>query len=100
MTSKLQHPTIKIIKRNEMKKALLLALLCITSFFVIAASGDGAHSRSFARQNGHFTLEQILSSPFPTDLVAAPEGSRIAWVFDVQGKRNIWAAEGPDFKAR
>jgi dipeptidyl aminopeptidase/acylaminoacyl peptidase len=44
-----------------------------------------------------FTLEQVLSSPFPSGLVAATHGSRIAWVFNVKGVRNVWVAEGPDF---
>ena len=47
-----------------------------------------------------FTLEKIMSSPFPTDLAAARQGSRIAWVFYQEGKRNIWVAEGPNFAAR
>ena len=47
-----------------------------------------------------FTLEQILGAPFPSDLVASKTGSRIAWTLDEQGKRNVWAAEGPDFKPR
>jgi Tol biopolymer transport system component len=44
-----------------------------------------------------FTLEQVLSSPFPTGLVAAEQGSRVAWVFDAKGVRNVWVADGPDF---
>lgn len=44
-----------------------------------------------------FTLEQVLSSPFPAELVAAQHGSRIAWVFDAKGVRNVWVADGPDF---
>src|ERR1043166_5334223 len=51
-------------------------------------------------QAGGFTLEQVLSSPFPSDLVAARKGSRVAWVFDAEGRRNIWVAEGPQFQAR
>ena len=47
-----------------------------------------------------FTLEQILSAPFPSDLTAAKSSNRIAWVFDQQGKRNIWVAEAPGFAAR
>src|SRR5215211_2912733 len=42
-----------------------------------------------------FTLEQVLSSPFPADLVAARRGQRVAWTFDAEGKRNVWVAEGP-----
>ncbi len=42
---------------------------------------------------GSFTLEQVMSSPFPTELVASPTGGRVAWVFDARGLRNIWVAE-------
>jgi dipeptidyl aminopeptidase/acylaminoacyl peptidase len=47
-----------------------------------------------------FTLEQILSAPFPSDLTAAKNSNRVAWVFDQQGRRNIWVAEAPGFAAR
>lgn len=41
-----------------------------------------------------------MSSPFPSELIAAPTGERIAWAFNAEGKRNIWVADGPEFKAR
>jgi dipeptidyl aminopeptidase/acylaminoacyl peptidase len=44
-------------------------------------------------QGRPFTLDQVLGAPFPSDLVAAPSGGRIAWVFDGRGSRNIWIAE-------
>ncbi|MDQ3308728.1 MAG: prolyl oligopeptidase family serine peptidase [Gemmatimonadota bacterium] len=47
-----------------------------------------------------FTLEQLRSYPFPNELVAAPTGSKLAWAFNEQGRRNLWVAEGPDFRAR
>ena len=47
-----------------------------------------------------FTLEQVMSSPFPTELVASKRGDKIAWAFDAEGKRNIWIAEAPGFAAR
>ncbi len=49
---------------------------------------------------GSFTLEQVLSSPFPTNLVAASHAGRVAWVFDFKGARNIWVADAPNFSAR
>jgi dipeptidyl aminopeptidase/acylaminoacyl peptidase len=64
---------------------LPLALLVIVP---LAVSGNG------------FTLEQVLSSPFPSDLTASRNGDRLAWVFDAEGKRNIWVAEAPAFKGR
>jgi Tol biopolymer transport system component len=51
-------------------------------------------------QAASFTLEQVLSSPFPTGLVAASNAPRIAWVFNAKGVRNVWIADGPDFVAR
>ncbi len=47
-----------------------------------------------------FTLEQILSAPFNGNLVVARSGNRVAWTSNEKGKRNIWAAEGPDFAPR
>ena len=47
-----------------------------------------------------FTLEQVFSAPFPTSLTASPDGSRIAWVFDERGARNVWVADAPDFEGR
>ncbi|MBZ0245562.1 MAG: S9 family peptidase, partial [Cyclobacteriaceae bacterium] len=45
-----------------------------------------------------FTLEDIKTYPFPTELTTT--GNKIAWAFDEQGKRNIYVAEAPDFNAR
>jgi dipeptidyl aminopeptidase/acylaminoacyl peptidase len=39
-----------------------------------------------------FTLEQILSAPFASDITAAPAGRAFAWVSDARGRRNIWLA--------
>ena len=47
-----------------------------------------------------FTLEQVMSAPFPSNLTAAKNANRIAWVLDQEGRRNIWVAEGPAFTAR
>src|SRR5262245_45738757 len=83
-----------------MKTSRLLALFLLASSLGSEAGFAVNPSRSSARQNSGFTLKQVLSSPFPYDLVAAPAGERIAWVFNAQGKRNVWVAEGPAFKAR
>ena len=47
-----------------------------------------------------FTLEQILSAPFVSDLIASKTGNRLAWSVNEQGRRNIWGAEGPVFVGR
>jgi dipeptidyl aminopeptidase/acylaminoacyl peptidase len=55
---------------------------------------------SVSAQNHNFTLEQVMSSPFPSDLTAARQAQRIAWVFDNKGERNVWAADAPNFEGR
>src|SRR6266481_4239979 len=47
-----------------------------------------------------FTLEQVMSAPFPSSLTASKTNNRIAWVLNQEGRRNIWVAEGPGFAAR
>src|SRR5258708_1388206 len=47
-----------------------------------------------------FTIEQVLSAPFPYGLTSAPRAPRVAWVFDNKGERNIWVADAPVFVAR
>src|SRR5215469_11554406 len=51
-------------------------------------------------QSSTLTMEQLLSFPYPTEMIAAPTGSTIAWTFNERGARNIYAAEAPDFKPR
>src|SRR5690242_20178024 len=48
----------------------------------------------------NFTLEQVMSSPIPSNLVAAKRGGRVAWVFNTKGVRNLWIADAPNFAAR
>jgi dipeptidyl aminopeptidase/acylaminoacyl peptidase len=57
-----------------------------------------ASAPMFAQQA--FTLEQILSLPFHSDLIAAKTANRLAWTSNQLGKRNIWVAEGPVFVGR
>jgi dipeptidyl aminopeptidase/acylaminoacyl peptidase len=47
-----------------------------------------------------FTLEQVLSYGFPTDLVASPTGRRVAWVENREGLRNVMVAEAPAWQPR
>lgn len=47
-----------------------------------------------------FTLDQIMSAPFPTNLTAAATGEKLAWTLNERGLRNVWVAEGPAFAAR
>ena len=53
-----------------------------------------------ASRTSPFTVAQVRSYPFPTELTASATGARIAWAFNEQGRRNIFVAEGPTFAAR
>ena len=54
----------------------------------------------FTKTFAQFTIEQVLSAPFPTELKTSPVGKKVAWVFNQQGSRNIFVAEAPDYKPR
>jgi dipeptidyl aminopeptidase/acylaminoacyl peptidase len=70
-------------------KTLLCALVLFFSSSTFAAT---AHDS--------FSMAQVTNVPYPSWLVAAKQGNRIAWVLSKQGVRNIWVAEGPAFTPR
>lgn len=47
-----------------------------------------------------FTIEQVLSAPFVTELVSAQKVERIGWMEFQMGKRNVFTAEYPSFTPR
>ena len=49
---------------------------------------------------GSFTVAQVMSAPFASEMIAAPAGARVAWLLNQQGKRNVWVASAPDWKGR
>lgn len=40
-----------------------------------------------------YTLNDVMQAPFPHDMVAAPTGAAVAWVFNAKGCSNIWVAD-------
>src|SRR6266404_1258210 len=71
-------------------KRKLVAFGLATLLAIIAASAPAQT----------FTLEQVMSSPFPSEPAVSKRGDKIAWAFDAEGKRNLWIAEAPLFAAR
>jgi dipeptidyl aminopeptidase/acylaminoacyl peptidase len=47
-----------------------------------------------------FTINQILSAPFASAPLASPTGAKVAWLENEQGKRNIFVASSPSWKAQ
>ncbi len=72
----------------KIRQRLFLSIVVASLVFAVRASAQS------------FTLEQVMSSPFPSQLIAAKRGDKIAWAFDAEGKRNIWIAEAPAFASR
>jgi dipeptidyl aminopeptidase/acylaminoacyl peptidase len=69
-------------------------LLSIVLFFACAAfAAPAKHPAAKRARSGTFTIEQVLSAPYPTDLTPAPVKGMFAWVFNAEGKRNVWIAE-------
>ena len=74
------------------------AIVLVMSAAIVASASLLPAPQQAAAQS--FTVEQIKGYPFPNELTAAATSSRIAWAFNERGARNVWVAEGPEFKAR
>ncbi len=72
----------------------------LAALFVAGGALSPALRAAEATPQTAFTLEQVLSYPFPLDLTAASHGNRIAWVINRNGVRNVWVAGAPDFRPR
>jgi dipeptidyl aminopeptidase/acylaminoacyl peptidase len=44
-----------------------------------------------------FSIEDVLSPPFPVEMVSAKRVDRIAWIAFERGMRNVFTAAAPDF---
>jgi dipeptidyl-peptidase-4 len=62
----------------------------ILAFGLVRTGGGGAEPP--------FTLQDVLSAPYPMDLVSAAKAGRIAWIMNDRDARNVWTAAAPDFR--
>jgi dipeptidyl aminopeptidase/acylaminoacyl peptidase len=84
----LHHPNIKGV--FSVNKLLLLAVLfCAACCFSVRLNAQDK-----------FSLEQVMSAPFPSDLVSSTSGAKVAWILSAKGARNVWVAEPPAYKGR
>ncbi len=70
--------------------------MCVRNLFALLL----ACSLTLPAFSARFSLEQVMSAPFPSDLTAAPKGGAVAWVLDEHGARNVWIADTPTYSAR
>ena len=70
-----------------------ITLTAIASLALVVCVALASSNATASASTDSFSLEQVMSSPFPSELVAAPAGGRVAWVQNARGVRNIWIAE-------
>jgi dipeptidyl aminopeptidase/acylaminoacyl peptidase len=78
-------------RRSNKGEALMPHTIAVRSTLALAVVL--AALAGFAAQQKAFTIEQVMSAPFPSELIAAPAGGKVAWVLDARGVRNMWVAE-------
>jgi dipeptidyl aminopeptidase/acylaminoacyl peptidase len=85
------------IRKLSAVSSVCILLLCCSCF-------GSAQTPPASAAAPPFSLEQVMSSPFPANLVSAAnanhQAGRIAWVFSAKGARNVWVADAPNFEAR
>src|SRR4051794_37286042 len=77
------HGTAELVSKASVRTAALFAAAVLS---VAAAE--------------RFSISDVMSAPFANELVAAPAGAAAAWIENEQGRRNIWIARGPEWKAQ
>jgi len=60
-------------------------------FVLVLAPAAGAQTATTTA--GAVSIDTLMATPFPTDLVAAPTGGRIAWVSSASGVHNVLVAD-------
>jgi dipeptidyl aminopeptidase/acylaminoacyl peptidase len=72
-----------------MARIIRLAVTFVALAFTVTLTG----------QQATLSIDTLMATPFPTDLVAAPTGGRVAWVSSNSGVHNVLVAEpGPPTK--
>ena len=94
------HPCTRVGPLAAPRAAAALAAALLAVAAPATPSGALRAQPAPAAARGAFTMAELASYPFPTELTAAATGSRIAWAFAERGRRNVWVAEGPAFAAR
>ncbi len=63
----------------------LLSAVAVSAGLVMTQAA-GAHPAPFR-------LNDVMQAPFAWDMLAAPRGSAVAWVFSAKGCSNVWVAD-------
>jgi len=87
-----------ILPNSKSSKINQFLALGFTIFLVVFLSFKTYAAKAPLKESSHpFSLEEVLSAPYPMNLVSAKKADRIAWIFHSEGARNVWTASAPDF---
>ena len=78
---------------NSIRRAVAMVVLLFAAGLIVAAQPAPPAA-------GGITIDALMATPFPTDLVAAPSAGRIAWISSSSGVHNVWVADPPRHQAR
>lgn len=74
------------MKRSVCRVMVGVAGLAVLGMTASLADAQTAHPAAF-------TLNDVMQAPFSSDMLAAPTGAAVAWVFNAKGCSNIWVAD-------
>ncbi|MBM3284724.1 MAG: S9 family peptidase [Candidatus Aminicenantes bacterium] len=94
-TNFIGHGKVRVVASTLVLFFALVFIFIPAGLFAQAQPQGQAQATRSAQ--GAFTLEEVLSAPYPLHLVSARKADRLAWVFHTEGAKNIWTAAGPDF---
>ena len=79
-----------------MNRSVCRVMVGVAGLAVLGMIATLAGAQAAGAHPAAFTLNDVMQAPFPYDMVAAPTGAAVAWVFDAKGCRNIWVADPSD----
>jgi dipeptidyl aminopeptidase/acylaminoacyl peptidase len=85
---------------NDRSRPDVLSVAAGLLLVATAAPNPMARAAQPAPSPGGITLDQVLGAPFPSGLVASPDGGKLAWISTARGVRSVWVAEPPEYKGR
>ena len=82
-----------LINRNEDRRKAMRVWGAMAVWSVVLGCAGILRAPLARAHPAAFTINEVMQAPYPSDLVAAPSGGAVAWVFDAKGVRNIWVAD-------
>lgn len=79
----------------EISMPICKASACLLAFTLALSAQKPSNKTSSS-----FTLDQVMSAPFASQLLAAPQGAHVVWLLNERGHRNVWTASAPAWKGR